>query len=296
MLGKGERRPEATFEVEQGAASEAGRRPASEAGLFKLNARGYPDRGSLGNSSCYRALKDRLYTAVAELLSPTRCASCERPGELICEKCRDAMVTIDPTQACVRCGASFGSLLCTECEGIDLAHDRCLAATVFEGPPSRIVRAYKDGGEQRLAQEIASTMFTAARAAEHEDPARYGGLLSQLDAVTFVPVIAAAYRRRGFDHMELVARAFARKSGIPLLDVLAKRGHADQRELSRAERMEQSQRVYVVVAPDLVRGKRLLLLDDVITTGATVSAAACALKHAGAARVDVLAFARVWGE
>ena len=140
MLGKGERRPEATFEVEQGAASEVGR--------FKLNARGCPDRGSLGNSSCYRALKDRLYTAVAELLSPTRCASCERPGELICEKCRDAMVTIDPTQACVRCGAPFGSLLCTECEGIDLAHDRCLAATVFEGPPSRIVRAYKDGGEQ----------------------------------------------------------------------------------------------------------------------------------------------------
>lgn len=237
----------------------------------------------------------RIGEFVAELLSPTRCASCERPGTLICPACRKKTVHIDPALACAKCGAPFGSLLCTECAGTDLVQNRCLAATVFDGPPSRIVRAYKDGGERRLASEIADIMLTAAHTAQRDDPVRYGGLLSQADAVTFVPVTAAAYRRRGFDHMEEVARAFSQRAGIPLVDVLAKRGRADQRELTRTERLAQSRSVYVVVDPARVVGRRLLLLDDVVTTGATVSAAADALKQAGAVHVDALAFARVWG-
>lgn len=290
-----------------------------------------------------QVLRDML----AELVSPTRCASCERPGELICASCRAALERIDPVHACVRCGAPFGDLLCTECTGgacesegqsagdgeravlragraagyedAGLAErafesmggfvgpaarakgsasdapalDRCLAVAVFDGPPARIVRAYKDGGERRLAAEIAELMLEAARAAERDAPTRYGGLITQADAVTFVPVTASAYRRRGFDHMELIARAFSERAGVPYLDALAKYGHADQRELSRRERLTKAQDAYTVVTPAQVMGARLLLLDDVITTGATLNAAVRALRRAGAARVDALAFARV---
>lgn len=233
-----------------------------------------------------------LLAIVGELLSPTRCASCERPGELVCGECLRKMTRIDPAHACPLCGAPFGELVCTECRGEATAVDRCLAAAVFEGPPARIVRAYKDGGERRLAVEIARLMVGAARDAERLAPDRYAGLLSDADALAFVPVTAEAYRRRGFDHMEAVAREASRACGAPVVDALLKHGSADQREFSREERLASSRDVYEVVED--VRGARLLLLDDVITTGATVGAAAAALKRAGARRVDALAFARVW--
>ncbi len=216
-------------------------------------------------------------------------------------------------------------MVCTECAGARTDLDRCLAAAVFDGPVGRIVRAYKDGGERRLAAEIARIMLGAAVRAQREAPGRYGGLLVRADAVVFVPATAAAFRRRGFDHMELIARhlsvradavvfvpataaAFRRRgfdhmeliarhlsgrSDIPLLDALVKHGSSDQRELGRADRLAEALGAYEVVLP--VRGKRILLIDDVITTGATMSAAASALKAAGASHVDGLAFARVWG-
>lgn len=258
----------------------------------------------------------RLREAALEVLSPTRCAGCERPGELICEACLDRIEVIDPAHACTRCGAPFGDLLCTEC-GVgadednallganterptlgrsrfhpDDALDRCLAATVFTDPVPRIIRTYKDAGERRLGALIAELMFDAAEHAELVAPDRFSDILNGAEAITFVPVTAAAFSRRGFDHMEVIAHRMAELAGLPLIDALAKHGSVDQRALGRAERQERSRDVYEVVEP--VAGMRLLLLDDVITTGATMRAAASALHAAGAAHVDALAFARVW--
>lgn len=233
-----------------------------------------------------------LREGALEALSPTRCASCERLGELICERCLNEMRPIDPRTACVRCGAPFGDMLCTECDSAEGPVARCLAATVFEGPPSRIIRAYKDGGERRLAPLIAALMLDAAEHAELTAPDRYGGILSCADAVTFVPVTAEAYRRRGFDHMEAASTWFATFADVPPLDALVKHGRSDQRKLGRAERLSQAGDLYEVVED--VRGMRLLVLDDVITTGATIGAVAAALRQAGAERVDALALARVW--
>lgn len=281
------------------------------------------------------SLMGRLRDAALEVLSPTRCAGCERPGELICEECLARIQVIDPVHSCLRCGAPFGDLLCTECgagEGEDATHpgesdsnayrearpltlgeagfqtfgenpactgddarqslDRCLAATVFADPVPRIIRTYKDAGERRLGALIAELMFDAAQHAEQVAPQRYGGILNGAEAVAFVPVTAVAFNRRGFDHMEVIARRVAELAGLPLVDALAKHGSVDQRELGRVERQERSRDIYEVVEP--VAGMRLLLLDDVITTGATMRAAASALHAAGAAHVDALAFARVW--
>lgn len=233
-----------------------------------------------------------LREAALEALSPTRCAGCERPGALICEECLAAFTLIDPALSCVNCGAPFGELLCTECRGEPGSCDRVLACAAFDGPLPRIVRAYKDAGERRLAGAVAELMLDAARHAEATAPDRYGGILSGADAVAFVPATAEAYRRRGFDHMEVIARELCDLAGMPLLDCIVKHGRADQRRLGREGRMDAAAHMYEVAVD--VRGLSLLLVDDVITTGATMNAAASALRDAGAARVDALALARVW--
>lgn len=234
-----------------------------------------------------------------ELISPTRCAGCERAGALICDGCLASLGLIDPARCCSRCAAPFGSLLCTECAPdagaaaqMAEALDRCLACAVYEPPLPRIIKAYKDGGERRLAPLIAECLYDCALNAQVADPGRYAGILDEADAVTFVPATAAAYRRRGFDHMEQVARAFCDLSGLPSADVLVKGGSSDQRALGREERQAKARGAYEVIAD--VRSMRLLLLDDVITTGATMAASATALRRAGAAHIDALALARVW--
>jgi len=112
------------------------------------------------------------------------------------------------------------------------------------------------------------------------------------DAIVFVPATPVAYRRRGFDHMEAVACETSKLLGIPVLDALVKQDARDQRKLDRGGRLANATDAYDVVEP--VAGMRLLLIDDVITTGATMDACAEVLGRAGAEKVDRLAFARVW--
>lgn len=246
----------------------------------------------------------RLTRPFLEVLAPTRCAGCERPGALICPACLERLILIDPATSCMRCGAPGGYIICTECgnptgasvSGASAADDespldRVLATAVFEDPLPRIVRAYKDGGERRLAPLIAQMLLDTAEHAQTEAPDRYGGVLAGADALVFVPATARAYRRRGFDHMEGIVRELGELSGAPLVDALVKHGSADQRRLGRAGRQASSQGAYETV--ERVEGMRLLLVDDVITTGATLRSAARALADAGAAHIDALAVARV---
>lgn len=237
----------------------------------------------------------RVLTAALELIAPTRCAGCERPGVLLCDDCLHQLTLIDPRHACLRCGAPHGDLLCTECATREVLRSlqRCLAVAVFEGPLPHIIRAYKDAGEQRLAPLLAEMLFDAALHAQTSDPKRYGGMLSQADCVVFVPATAAAFRRRGFDHMERIAYPLADLCGLPVLDALVKFGSTDQRRLGRVDRALSAKGCYETV--ENVCGKNILLIDDVITTGATLDAAASALLEAGAACVEGLALARVLG-
>ena len=246
-----------------------------------------------------RPFAERAHESALEALSPTRCAGCERAGALICPDCLRSLQLIDPAQSCPHCAAPFGALLCTECapdEGaaamLAEALDRCLACAVYRHPLPHIIKAYKDGGERRLAPLLAECLYDCALNAQVSAPDVYGGILDEADAVTFVPVTASAYRRRGFDHMEEIARAFCDLAGLTLVDALVKGGSSDQRALGREERREHARGAYEVVED--VRGRRLLLLDDVITTGATMAASAEALRQAGAGHIDALSLARVW--
>lgn len=246
-----------------------------------------------------------------ELVWPTRCVGCDAPGTLLCEACRSRLPAIERALACPRCGAPFGSLVCTECtdcrergrdegsdEGPGEAGDAHLPDAlaglsgvvcygVLAWPLDAVVHAYKDAGERRVAGLLAGMAAQAVRGA-----AAGGGPFARVEAVTFVPATPAAYARRGYDHMELVARALACELGLPVVDALARSDGADQRGLARGERLRSADAGWSVVAD--VRGVRLLLADDVLTTGATLGAAARTLLAAGAAGVWGATVARAW--
>ena len=224
----------------------------------------------------------------AETLWPSRCAVCGALGPALCEACRRALPYLDLWRACPRCGAPFGMHQCTECNtyslrslGVDaLAFDGCVSACAFDERTARIVRLHKDAGERSLARPMAYAIACAV------PPAWVAGA-----QVAFVPSTRRAVRERGFCHGSELATEVAGLLGLACADLLEAGAAADQRALGRAQRAKNMRGRFRALPG--ASGMRILLVDDVYTTGSTANAAATALREAGAERVHVATFARV---
>ncbi len=243
--------------------------------------------------SMLAGLAHGAFEAFSELAWPTRCVACEMPGELLCDECRARLPWIAQRWACPVCGTPFGWLTCTGCKG-EWESRACVCALGFDQIASQMVACLKDRDERRLAGVNAAAMATAldeASAWEASDGrARFDA--GDVDALCFVPATAEAYARRGFDHMELVSRELARLLDVPLFDVLCRTSRHDQRDLGRDERAHNLAGTISTV--DDVSGLRLLLADDVVTTGASMREATRTLLERGAREVTCCALARVW--
>ena len=249
-----------------------------------------------GGGAGPRGFAGALAEAALELLWPTRCAGCDQPGELLCEECRASLPWVDQRFACPVCGAPFGWLTCTECDGAwESRATVCALDFAGAGGVARLVAcALTDAHELRLAPVMAAAMATSldeAAALLAPDGAPRADLAAT-DAICFVPATAKAFARRGFDHMELVSRELSRLTGVPLADVLVRAAAGDQRALGREQRAENLAGSVGCVAD--VSGLALLLADDVVTTGASMRECARALLARGARSVTCCAFARVW--
>lgn len=225
---------------------------------------------------------------LCETLWPTRCALCDRPGAVLCDRCRMRLPYNDHWRACPRCGAPYGARQCDFCNPVmlqrigcdEVPFDGCASATLFTDATGRLVRLFKDQGEQRLAEAM-------------------GGLMVQVlppgwapDAVTFIPASRMAVRRRGFDHGELLGRQVAARAHLDCIPLLERPRTRDQRRLSAKGRIANlSQRFSM--REGAACGMSVLLVDDVMTTGATLCAAAAALRSAGCPALYALTFARV---
>ena len=115
----------------------------------------------------------------------------------------------------------------------------------------------------------------------------------EASAVTFVPASATAYRNRGFDHADLLAHEVAGELGLPCVGMLQRPKSRDQRRLSRTARLANLEGSMSALSEAGIP-HTVIMVDDVCTTGATLSAAADALKKAGAETVWCLTFARTW--
>jgi ComF family protein len=235
-----------------------------------------------------------------DLVLPPRCLGCGGLVEIqgaLCAACWSAVTFItDPLCRC--CGLPFDHAV----EGAR-ADDLDCGACLAEPPPfsrARAVMRYDDGSRPLLLG------FKHGDRTEAAPPfaawmARSGaGLLAEADVIAPVPLHWRRLFARRFNQAALLAHALGRGSGIPVVPDLLVRRRAtpSQGRLSRSERQRNVAGAFAVRPrrAGLIQGRRLLLVDDVMTTGATVSACAGAALKGGAASVDVLVLARALRE
>ena len=208
------------------------------------------------------SLKEKLL----DLFFPPRCAFCRRTG--VHGVCADCERTLPYAKVQLCEGAGFG---------------RCASPLLYEDAVRESLLRFKFHGAQSAAEGYGELL---ARCAAEE----LGG---QFDTVTWVPVSKKRRRVRGYDQSELLARVIAKKLSLPLVPALQK--HAERGPQSQlkdaAQRRSNASGAFSVLSGADVSGKTLLLIDDIVTTGATLSECCRVLKDAGAARVDCAAFA-----
>lgn len=213
-----------------------------------------------------------------ELLLPERCAVCAGPGCALCEPCRAALVRLrEPL--CERCGSPgpWPVRRCAECAGRRLAYVRARSAIVYDGRARVFVREWKERGRRKLAREAASLVA--------EVVAR-----PQVEALAHVPGDPERALERGDVPPRALARELRRLWELPALDLLRRsRALPRQRGQTLADR-RRNVRGTVLATGSVPR--RVCLVDDVYTSGATADACAAALRKAGAGRVEVVTLAR----
>lgn len=216
--------------------------------------------------------------ALLGVLLPERCLACGLGEELLCARCRASLLVLHGTR-CARCGSPtvWPVERCGECAGRRLSFTTARAAVGYDGPARRLVAAWKERGIERLA-ELAADLV--AEAVPRPD----------VDALSFVPGDGDRVGWRGVNPSQELAAALGRRWELPVRPELARtRRVRPQRGLTKAQRRVNIRAAFRAAgAPPPAVG----LVDDVYTTGATVSAAARELKAAGARRVHVVTFAR----
>ena len=217
--------------------------------------------------------------SILDLLLPARCVVCAAGGEQLCDGCRESLPLLRPP-LCERCGAptAWPVSRCRECSGRRIAFASARAAVEYDESVRRFVAAWKERGLRRLAVEAAALVVRSV-------PPPRVALLS------FVPPDRERVLRRGHHPAERLARELGRRWDVPVQPVLAwTRAIPHQRGLTLPERRRN---VAGAFRPAVEAASTVALVDDVYTSGATVAAAASALRKAGARRVEVVTFARV---
>lgn len=231
-----------------------------------------------------------MLRALAELLFPLGCAGCRGPvaSELFCDDCLPLVETL-PAWRCRLCSGNLPppirrgdtAGLCAGCTEGRPGFDGVWAPFVYGGPVAQAIHRLKYRGERGLAARLAAPLVEAGREA-----------LAVVDAIVHLPAHPVRRRERGFDQAEILAAALA-AAGAGSHDRRAlRRLRSDGHQVGRGREDRGAAMKGAFRAMAEASGRSFVLVDDVVTTGATADAAARALKEAGARQVFVLALAR----
>lgn len=224
----------------------------------------------------------RFYRQALDWLFPPRCAGCKRLGEHWCVDCRSRVRKIEAL-FCLSCGFPLvGSEDCPACSQRRFAFDSARSWARYEGEWRRAILSLKDRRNENFGAELAKVLVVLFKAQDWK-----------VDFVVSVPLAPQHFRAREYNQVELLAQPFAETTGLaapPKLMLRLRETHS-QVGLNPQERRANVRGAFIADGSQ-VAGSSVLILDDILTTGATLDAAALALKKAGARYVYALTLAR----
>ena len=210
------------------------------------------------------------------IVAPHECLSCQKEGSLLCYDCGSGLVA--PPPRCYMCRRwDDESRTCQTCRRHTSIHSLWTAAN-YEGTAKELLRHLKFERASAGAATIAELL--AKKCAAKGD-----------FIISYIPTANKRVRERGYDQAYLIARQLAGRLGRPCIPCLARTGSQRQLGTSRQIRKQQMEGVFRPIKPEALKNKYILLVDDVLTTGATCEAAARVLRQAGAKRVSAAVFA-----
>jgi ComF family protein len=238
----------------------------------------------------------QLLVATLDLLFPPLCHVCRRfipeAGEIhICPACRELMPPI-VSPLCTVCGIPFAGAgndhVCGSCSISTSRFDAARAAFAYEGASRDLIHSFKYRNKTHLRRPLA--LLTIERLAEFI-------VQRQPDLIMPVPLHRKKLSSRGFNQAVLIGEIFSQRLRIPLdrRNLRRVRWTEPQVNLAADERRTNVKGAFAILESGLVKGRRVLLVDDVLTTGSTADECARVLKSAGAADVTVITVARALG-
>ena len=207
----------------------------------------------------------------------------------MCEECLETPAPLTAEYFCAACKTPFQNRypldehgLCALCRNGLRGFDAAYCYGAYEGALRELIHLFKYGKMKPLADPLSGYLASALPRDQ------------RFDVVAPMPMHWLRRMRRGFNQAELLAAATARRCGVPMIRAARRvRATRMQAGLSNSVRRQNVAGAFQVPRPELVKGRRVLLVDDVLTTGATASACGTALKRAGARSVSILTLARV---
>ncbi len=234
-----------------------------------------------------------MIDGLLDLIWPRACGVCgrpaDRPGRHVCSDCVNRLPFIATEGCCRVCGRAVEGLdaeyLCEDCRRRPPAFDRAGCALRFEAEARRLILDYKFRRRLWLRDDLADWLDAAARA-------RFAA--AAIDLVLPMPATRRHRLDRGYNQCDYLARELAKRLDRRTSGSVLSRTGSPRRQsgLAEEERRANAAGTFAVRRPEFVRGRTVLVVDDIMTTGATLSECARALKAAGAWRVWCLALAR----
>lgn len=239
------------------------------------------------------------FQTVLDFVFPAECAYCHQfvGDDRVLIFCRDCWITITPITSaiCPRCGKPFASqtvlqyspeFLCGACRTSPPFFDRAYSAAYYEGVLKEAIYQFKFYRKPKLGKPLARLLIS--RLPGNIDIRKYQAILP-------VPLHKSRQKERGYNQSTILARHLAQHYQLNLIldNLIRVRPTSAQSQIKgRKERQENVQNAFRISFPDTIRDRDLILIDDVLTTGATVNECSRTLKQAGAASILVLTISR----
>ncbi len=200
-----------------------------------------------------------------------------------CESCFSKLEFIENDKCCKRCGAKLKtSNLCLACKSNKREFKLARSVMEYDGITAKLIKTFKYKNKPYMSRTFGKLLAL-----------KFESLNWKVDFATFVPITKKKEKKRGFNQARLLAEEFSKTANVSIeKDILIKKQDTkEQASLGFKDRQENLRKTFKVTNKDKVRGKIILLIDDVFTTGATANACSLAFKKAGAKEVYVLTVA-----